>query len=260
MKDNILKRLHEIEDEQNIKILYAVESGSRAWGFESEDSDYDIRFIYIHALEWYLSIKEKKDTIRYPINYLLDFHGWDVRKALVLYSKSNPPLYEWLLSPIVYIENSNFAKRLRDFAPQYYSLPTCLYNYLHMAKGENKNYLQEERIKIKKYFYVLRPLFAYMWIEKYGTQPPTEFVKTMNGIDLESMIRKEVEELLVKKRTSRETDTNTRIEPLNDFANKKILYFQAYLKKTSFRVRDQQDTNYLDDLLLDILQNKSKFL
>src|SRR5947209_3872560 len=114
MKDKIIAKLYEIEKEQSVKILYAVESGSRAWGFASKDSDYDIRFIYVHPIDWYISIEEKRDVIEYPVKDLLDFSGWDIRKALQLYKKSNPPLYEWLVSPIVYLEHGNFAQQLRD--------------------------------------------------------------------------------------------------------------------------------------------------
>ncbi len=121
IKQDILNKLDLIEEEESVKILYAVESGSRAWGFESTDSDYDVRFIYIHKPEWYLSIDERRDVIERPINNLLDFSGWDIKKALKLFRKSNPPLLEWIRSPILYLEQSLFMTSLKSLEKQFYS-------------------------------------------------------------------------------------------------------------------------------------------
>ena len=108
MKDIIISKLAQIENDFKVKILYACESGSRAWGFASPDSDYDVRFIYVHNKSHYLSIDEHRDVIELPINEVLDINGWDLRKALRLFRKSNGPLYEWLQSPIIYQTASNF--------------------------------------------------------------------------------------------------------------------------------------------------------
>lgn len=107
MNEIIQQKLVEIEEKYKVKILYAVESGSRAWGFPSKDSDYDVRFIYIHSAEWYLSIDPqeigaKRGVIEEPIDELLDISGWEITKALRLFRKNNPPLLEWLRSNIVY--------------------------------------------------------------------------------------------------------------------------------------------------------------
>ena len=112
----ILVRLNAVEKDEGVKILYACESGSRAWGFPSRDSDYDVRFVYVHPAEWYLSIdlEKKRDVIERPITDQIDLNGWDLRKALGLYRKSNPPLLEWLNSPIVYWETYGVAAKLRD--------------------------------------------------------------------------------------------------------------------------------------------------
>src|SRR5689334_14501823 len=135
--DEIKNRLFEIEHQEKIQIFYACESGSRAWGFPSEDSDYDVRFLYVRPSEWYLSIdvEEKPDVIERPITDELDISGWDLRKALKLLRKSNPPLLEWLSSPIVYLEKLSIADRMRKLVPEYYSPKACLYHYLHMAQG-----------------------------------------------------------------------------------------------------------------------------
>lgn len=168
-----------------MRILYACESGSRAWGFQSKDSDYDIRFIYIHPIEWYLSIHKRRDVIEKPMDGLLDFSGWDIRKALNLFQKSNPPLLEWLQSPHVYYERFSLAQKMRKISPALFSPKSCLYHYLHMAEGNFRQYLRGDQVKVKKYFYVLRPLLACRWIERYNSMPPMEF-----GALLEDLLEK----------------------------------------------------------------------
>jgi len=103
----IKAELARIEEDENISILWACESGSRAWGFESQNSDYDVRFIYLQRTEEYLRASDLRDVIEKPISDDLDISGWDLPKALRLFRKSNPPLLEWLQSPIVYQGNDD---------------------------------------------------------------------------------------------------------------------------------------------------------
>jgi len=175
IRQQIVEELSKIEQEEEVRILYACESGSRAWGFPSKDSDYDVRFIYVRPESWYLSIFEKRDVIEHPISGMLDINGWDLKKALNLFRKSNPPLLEWLQSPIVYREIPDVTEQIRMISPLTFSPRSCIYHYLHMAKGNYREYLQGEQVKVKKYFYVLRPILACFWIEKRGTMPPIEF-------------------------------------------------------------------------------------
>jgi predicted nucleotidyltransferase len=128
--------LENIEEEEQVKIFYACESGSRAWGFPSADSDYDVGFLYLHPRDWYLSIdlETKRDVIERPIDDGLDFSGWDLRKALKLLRKSNPPLIEWLGSPTIYREHFSVATQMRDLLTRYYSPEASQYHYLHMAR------------------------------------------------------------------------------------------------------------------------------
>jgi uncharacterized protein len=114
MNQDINQQLTTIEQTQNVRILYACESGSRAWGFASPDSDYDVRFIYLQPRANYLSIYDRRDVIDLPVNAVLDINGWDIRKTLQLFYKSNGALYEWLQSPIVYKEEPGFAAELRS--------------------------------------------------------------------------------------------------------------------------------------------------
>lgn len=149
MKARITTELARIEAEEQVRILYACESGSRAWGFPSRDSDYDVRFIYVRRVDWYLSIYDKRDVIERPISGMLDINGWDLRKALNLFRKSNPPLLEWLRSPIVYKESYSTAEGIRRIFPATFSPRSCMYHYLHMARGNYREYLQGEQVRVK---------------------------------------------------------------------------------------------------------------
>ena len=102
MRDRILHQLQQLEKTEGITILHAVESGSRAGGFPSPDSDYDVRFIYVRSCEAYLRLEKRRDVLELPIDEELDISGWDLDKALRLLHGSNPTLFEWCQSPIVY--------------------------------------------------------------------------------------------------------------------------------------------------------------
>jgi uncharacterized protein len=181
----IQKRMNHAESEHGVKILLAVESGSRAWGFASANSDYDARFIYMHPKAHYLSIdyEEQRDVIEYPIVDEIDLNGWDIRKASRLFWRSNPTFVEWIQSPIVYRDQAGFATRCRALLPDMYAQDAGLQHYRSMAKNTYKTHLQSEQVAIKKYFYALRPLLAVRWIERYASAPPIEFASLLNLLD-----------------------------------------------------------------------------
>jgi predicted nucleotidyltransferase len=247
MKEIILDKIKEIEKLHNIKILFAVESGSRAWGFPSKDSDYDVRFIYIKQPEWYLSIDEKRDVIEVPINDLLDINGWDIRKALRLFRKSNPPLLEWLESNIIYYENYGFRNEMRSLKEEVFSPKASMHHYLSMAKGNFREYLQGDQIKIKKYFYVLRPVLACLWIEKHNTNPPILFHELVEGLIQEkSELRRSIDELLKKKMSGDEKDFENRIDVINEFIEHEIIRITEYAN--TFIIEQNDPTEILDNL------------
>lgn len=175
MNEAIQQALSEVEAEHGVRVLFAVESGSRAWGFESPDSDYDVRFLYVHPKNWYLSIRERRDVIEAMLPGDLDLSGWDLRKGLGLLAKSNPSHYERLKSPIVYRADERFLQEFREIADQYLNLGTLYRHYLSLAQGQWSHYLQEEAVARKKYLYVLRPVLACRWIERGLGAPPTVF-------------------------------------------------------------------------------------
>lgn len=220
MQNLICKKLQEIEKKENIKILLAVESGSRAWGFASPDSDYDVRFIYVRQKEDYLRLDKIRDVIELPLNDVLDMNGWDLQKALRLLYKSNPTLFEWLASPIVYMETP-FAQELRAIMPQYFSPKSSLYHYISMAEGNYRAYLKGEMVRAKKYFYVLRPILACRWILDKGTPPPVMFSELMKA-ELPAELSGDVERLLDLKMNSAEVKEIPRIDRLNEYLNESI--------------------------------------
>jgi uncharacterized protein len=167
----------DIEAEHDVRVLYAAESGSRAWGFASPDSDYDVRFIYVHRDDWYFRIDEPRDVIEAMLPGDLDLSGWDLRKTLRLFQRCNLALNEWLDSPIIYLERGDLAARMRELLPAAFRAPAGYHHYLRMAQGVFEEYLARDPVNLKKLFYVLRPLLACRWIRETGTQPPTEFAR-----------------------------------------------------------------------------------
>lgn len=224
----IYKKLREIEEKENIKILLAVESGSRAWGFASPDSDYDVRFIYARQKEDYLRLDKVRDVIELPLDDVLDINGWDLQKTLRLLYKSNPTLFEWFSSPIVYLE-TKFADEFRDIMSEYFSTKRSLYHYISMAEGNYREYLKGEMVKAKKYFYVLRPILACQWILDKGTPPPMLFSELMRN-ELPNDLRGDVGRLLDLKINSPEVKEIPRIDKMNEYMDKSINEIKSILQ------------------------------
>lgn len=222
MREEIDKELLALQHKHDVKILYAVESGSRAWGFASNNSDWDVRYIYIHRLDWYLRIDEVKDNQEEILANGIDLAGWEFKKALRLFRKSNPPLLEWLRSPIVYLQQFSTADRLRDLTQQYFNPKSCLHHYLHMAEGNYRTYLQKDIVRVKKYFYVLRPILACDWIKKTNTMAPMEFNQLLDSQVTDQQVKSSIQDLLVRKTSGEELDEEPKIQILNDFLEQKL--------------------------------------
>lgn len=238
IQTQIQQGLEAIEAREDVQIIYACESGSRAWGFPSADSDYDIRFLYLRSLDWYLSIdvEVQRDVIEQPIEDALDFSGWDVRKALKLLRKSNPPLLEWLNSPIVYAERSDIVARLRNLLTDFYSPVAAFHHYLHMARGNYRDYLHGEIVWIKKYFYVLRPLLAIRWIEAGRDIVPVRFDTLLDSAELPTPLRAAISELIVRKRQGDELARAPRIPIISDFIAAEIARLETAAPPTPVHV------------------------
>jgi predicted nucleotidyltransferase len=218
VREEILRRLRAAESEHGVTILYACESGSRAWGFASPDSDYDVRFIYTRPVDWYLSfdVERKRDVIEYPIVDEIDCGGWDVRKALYLFSRTNGALLEWLKSPYRYIESGPFAEGLRRLENRAANLKALCHHYSHMARGNAREYLLKDQARLKKYFYVLRPLLAIRYIEAHDLPPPIEFQSLVDSVAPDG-IKPAIGNLLAMKRNSSELGLGPPIAEINEF-------------------------------------------
>lgn len=223
IQEEIIRRLHAAEIEHEVRILYACESGSRAWGFASPDSDYDVRFIYARKPEWYLSfdIEHRRDVIEYPIVDEIDCNGWDIRKALYLLTRTNGALLEWLNSPIKYTEIGIFAESLRNVAPSVVNPTALCYHYSHMARSNAQGYLFKEQVRLKKYFYVLRPLLAIRYIEQGLGIPPVEFERLLENVAPASL-RPSIDTLLALKRNTGELGLGERIPEINQFVEQEL--------------------------------------
>ncbi len=276
----IRRKLKEIEETEHVKVLHAVESGSRAWGFASADSDYDVRFIYVRQKEDYLCLQDRKDFIEWELDETLDINGWDLQKALRHFHKSNAVLYEWLGSPIVYDTTPEW-KRVKSSVIHYFSCKAAMYHYFASA---NKSYLtclgkeadgismEEERpmeekhsmeeehsmeeknsmIKYKKYLYILRPLLACRWIEQKACPPPVPFQHLADAV-LEESMKPVVEKLLEEKMRMTESQEGKRILKLDAYLAEQLEYYKQ--KAHSMEDDRKADWEELNQLFLGIVSS-----
>lgn len=242
MESIIQQKLKEIEEIEKVKIIMAVESGSRAWGFASPDSDYDVRFVYVRRLQDYLRLEKTKDVIEWQLDDVLDINGWDLKKALQLMHDSNPSIFEWYASPIVYKNSAEFEE-LKKIQKMYYSRKKNLYHYWHMASNNYQAYLLGEEVRIKKYFYVIRPLLAAKWIVDKKTQPPMLFSELIDA-ELPTELKPIIDKLLEMKQNMPEMGLAPKIKLLDHFINTEM---EAVKKAADEMESVNQNWTLLDD-------------
>ncbi len=251
MNDAIKAAIAEIEGHHDVRVLYAAESGSRAWGFASPDSDYDVRFIYAHRRDWYLGIGEPRDVIEAMLPGDLDLAGWDLRKTLRLYLRGNYALNEWLDSPIVYAECGRLAAQLRRLMPRAFRVPGGYHHYLRTALSVHDTHLGTGEVRLKKVFYVLRPLLACRWIREAGTQPPTAFARLVSAPWVNACERAMIRELEVAKAAARESERTPLAADTRSWIKSEIA--AAAEAAAALRSRANLATEELDQLLIDCL-------
>ena len=253
IQEQIMKKLGEIEQKEHVRILHAVESGSRAWGFPSPDSDYDVRFVYVRQTEDYLRLSPPRDVIEWELNEIYDLSGWDLQKALRLMYKSNPTFFEWCASPIVY-RTTDIWQDVKNIADSYFSVKAGSYHYLSMAKTTYRTYLKGDTVRVKKYFYVLRPLLACRWVLTHGTPPPMLFSELTESM-LAPEIRPITDELVSRKMQTPELGEEPMIPELNAYIEESISLLERMAEEAT--VQRNTDTAPLDRLFLRILGNES---
>lgn len=230
MENEIIKQLGLVSSNYNVKILQACESGSRAWGFASPDSDFDVRFIYKNKPEWYLNLWEQCDFIQFMTKDDLDGSGWDLAKAIKLLAKSNIPLLEWINSPIQYIYNESFIKKMKSFAEVCFSPISAIHHYI----GTTKNFIEttdKEEVKLKSLFYALRTALAGKWIIEFQTMPPVLLTEML--ILTDKAMETRINELIQYKKTKDESYFYPKDEMINTFILETINFNEMYAKTLS---------------------------
>lgn len=222
MNEIIQAKLHDIEREHDVRVLYACESGSRAWGFASPDSDWDVRFIYVCQPDWYVTVTPRRDVIELPINDNLDINGWELRKALNLMRKSNPPLLEWLDSPIVYQQDDAFLNDLQPLKERYFSPKSCTYHYLNMARNNYREFMKGDTVKLKKYLYILRPVLACLWLESQKGPAPMCFETMVNSLLDDGALKEDIRRLVATKKATPELGHGPKIPSINQFLEEQM--------------------------------------
>lgn len=248
MRERVLLELERIEHERNVTVLYACESGSRAWGFASADSDYDVRFVYVEKPDWFVQVDTPRDVIERPLDDELDISGWELRKTLGLLRKSNPTLLEWLDSPLVYRSEAAATSRLQALAETFYSPPAARSHYLSMARKNFRGYLQGDTVRFKKYFYVLRPLLAVRWIDLGLGRPPMTFADLLSTVT-DPLLLDEVATLLALKRNAAEAAYGPRRPALHRFISAELEREVPKLPRT------QEHTHLLDHYLRETVKH-----
>jgi len=247
MRARIQRALADIESEHGVSILFACESGSRSYGFASPDSDYDVRFVYVHPPDWYLRVHPERDVIERPINEALDLNGWELRKALGLLHNSNPMLLEWLRSPVMYRQHTGWIRELRELADQYFSCQRSYYHYVSMAKNSRRNRLTGEQVRYKKYFSTLRPLLAARWIREYGSIPPVKFAELVNSLVTGCALLDEINALLKIKTETTGTATGpaSRWIQIHNFIERELAKASEWHPKPDTKLGSQALDDYL---------------
>lgn len=250
----VRRRLAILEDERQIRVLYACESGSRAWGFASTDSDYDVRFLFARPVEQYLKLRPPVDAFDEQIVDDFDFGAWDIRKTCELMRKSNPPLLEWLDSPFVYLANTEVVSRLRTLRDVYFDPKKTVYHYLSMTNNVWRTHLSGEANPVrKKYLYALRPLACIAYIEANHAMAPTRFSDVLRGIAWPAEVMKHVDQLIEDKQHSREIGTAPANEVLNAHIEKSLAEVETIAEKLK---PNSESTAQLDQLICDVILNR----
>ena len=218
VRGRIDTRLAQIAQRESVRILLAVESGSRAWGFPSPDSDYDVRFLYARSRDWYLAIDSRRDVIECPIEDVLDVNGWDIRKALQLLLKANPVLAEWLSSPIRYREDAGVVAALRELTMHAGFRRSARHHYLRLGQSQyGKDVGGRDTVRLKTYFYALRPALALLWLRTRTDPPPMDLPSLRAGLELDRELDRVIDDLTARKARQSEIGAGPRIGVLDRF-------------------------------------------
>ncbi|WP_082457257.1 nucleotidyltransferase domain-containing protein [Sphingomonas sp. Leaf23] len=217
VRSEIDARLAAVEANEGVRLLLTVESGSRAWGFPSPDSDYDVRFVYVRPRDWYLSLTPGRDVIEAPIVDDIDLSGWDIRKALGLLLKSNAVVSEWIESPIRYRPDDAIVANLAALADSVIDARSLALHYASLGRNAADRWLEDDgAVPVKQYFYALRPALAIRWLRREGRgRPPMDLQSLVDAVGLSDALAEDIAALVAAKRRSNERSNTARIPALD---------------------------------------------
>ena len=222
------RKLDEIARAEGVRILLAVESGSRAWGFHSPDSDYDVRFLYARPVNDYLALQPVRDVIERPIDADdLDVGGWDISKALKLVSRGNAVVSEWLSSPIIYAEDPAFRPLFQPLARDWQTLHGDVAHYYGLARRQWGSFIEgRTEVRLKKYFYVIRPAVTLHWLREGNTgTPPMNLPRLLEDVRLPEATALALADLQARKQAAGEAvGMGARIPAIDDYVREQMAW------------------------------------
>lgn len=261
MERQIKKICKEIEKEYDIKILFAIENGSRAWRMESIDSDFDVRFVYYRKKEEYLKIDKPTDVITRAFDKdlkpcktegsMIDITGFDIYKYIRLLADSNPTTIEWITTDMIYYGKQN--KIFKRFATNNFNPERLFYHYKSMCKNNYIKYIKSKNnITYKRYLYSFRGLLNSLWVLKKNSIPPISFKETI--LSSSSYIDKKIVDQLNKIITLKQLGNEKEIiKNIPKFDN----YIEAFLKKgTILKTLKRIDIEPLNKEIIKILNGQ----
>lgn len=257
MRDRIMTLLHELEAKNNIKILMAVNYGSRCFGYSSDQSDWDVRFIYVHRPEWYFSIVKTEDVIEMMLEEEhLDIEGYDLKKALNLLARTNPVESDWLHANDFYILDEDFLKAMLTFESQCYNSHHAMYHFYSISVKHNQRYLDKE-VTLKRFIYYMRGLLSCRWIEQNGNHPPVNMDELIDAaITDNDEVRKKAHYLLELKRTGKSYDMAIVDDDLANYVFDLQKYYEVLLPN-HIDTKPKVDIPAMSEFLMKVVMNKS---
>ncbi|MBQ6277878.1 MAG: nucleotidyltransferase domain-containing protein [Bacteroidales bacterium] len=253
INSTILSYLEDIEHQYDVRVLLAVESGSRARGLFSDESDWDVRFVYVNKLDWYLNVNEGRDVIEEMFDDNIDMVGWELRKTLRLFQKSNPSLMEWLHSPVVYRADEDFLSRMRAMEPVYFNPIKTMYHYESLYIKHDKRYLQDSTNPLKRFLHYLRGILSCRWLEQHKTMPPVLFSELVKATVDDDSIRQKINVLIALKRQTKENDNLEVDASLVEYARKLAEHFEQTIPDFRPELSHAGDSLDLDGLLKEMV-------
>lgn len=204
------RRLSSVTVDHDVGIPWAIESGSRAWGFPSPDSDYDCRFLFVRPAAAYLDPWPPRDVIETPLDAVYDVNGWDLVKALRLAVKGNATLSEWLRSPIVYDGDPGFRDVLLETVEAVTSPPALVRHYRSIGTGQwdRSGAAAGDDCRLKGVFYALRPAVTLHWLAVHQRwTPPMALPALLQDVEVPDDVAGAIDEMVARKAVTHELGT-----------------------------------------------------